>query len=203
MDMQDHPSFSATGASFPLPHPELLDQNIYDVPCEDSPTPEPPLLTPEKPPLTSRKPSLTTREPSLTSEEPPYTQQEPPSTSQEPLLTAEKPTSTDFAKLRQNFENGFPEAGIKKSVTLMPKPILVSKLKTDIKFNTDLKKNKTRNEGGITFTLPKRDNQLDLDRENIRMDDVFFVKDRDRYCSSTDTDNSVVEFTLGLHAAKL
>ncbi|XP_075988713.1 uncharacterized protein LOC142984783 [Anticarsia gemmatalis] len=90
-------------------------------------------------------------------------------------LTTQDPPKVDFTKLRQNFENGFPETEVKKPILLKPKPILVSKLKTGEKFNTEVKRNRNKNEGVISFTLPKRDTQLDIDRENLNslMNELF------------------------------
>lgn len=64
---------------------------------------------------------------------------------------------------------------------IKPKPILISKnharsienlngeqLKLQRKFNTaDKRRLRNKCESGISFTLPKRDTQLDLDRENV------------------------------------
>lgn len=91
-----------------------------------------------------------------------------------PLVPQEEHSKTEFEKLRENFENGFPGSQVKKSVVLTPKPILVSK-KPGVKAGTDVKKTKNKSDGSISFTLPKRDNQLDLDRENLNclMNELF------------------------------
>lgn len=95
--------------------------------------------------------------------------------------TVQNPPKTDFAKLRQNFENGFPMLEQKKPTPIKPKPILVSKFKTGKsienlngeflrnpgKYHTDHRRYKNKADMGISFTLPKRDTQLDLDRENV------------------------------------
>ncbi|XP_050557796.1 uncharacterized protein LOC118280486 [Spodoptera frugiperda] len=136
------------------------DSKIYDIPYEPMmrpPTPEIALLSP--------KPTIETAE------------------------TVQNPPKTDFAKLRQNFENGFPMLEQKKPTPIKPKPILVSKFKTGKsienlngeflrnpgKYHTDHRRYKNKADMGISFTLPKRDTQLDLDRENLNdlMNELF------------------------------
>ncbi|XP_026734489.1 uncharacterized protein LOC113498611 [Trichoplusia ni] len=105
-----------------------------------------------------------------------------------PLREPEIP-KTDFAKLRQNFENGFPSVEPKKPAPIKPKPILVSKtklarsienlngefLKNPGKFHTEQRRMRNKCESAISFTLPKRDTQLDLDKENLNclMNELF------------------------------
>ncbi|KAJ8706403.1 hypothetical protein PYW08_011029 [Mythimna loreyi] len=130
----------------------------YDVPYETRPsTPEIPHSTPETP---QSSPEITTMLP-----------------------------KSEFAKLRQNFENGFPSSEAKKPAPIKPKPILISKkhaqsieslngeyVKLQGKFNTaEPRKFRKKCESGISFTLPKRDVQLDLDRENLNdlMNELF------------------------------
>ncbi|CAH1642211.1 unnamed protein product [Spodoptera littoralis] len=76
------------------------DPKIYDIPYE-------PMMRPPTPEIALLSPKPITETPE----------------------TVQNAPKTDFAKLRQNFENGFPISDAKKPTPIKPKPILVSKFK--------------------------------------------------------------------------
>ncbi|XP_034827744.1 uncharacterized protein [Maniola hyperantus] len=106
----------------------------------------------------------------------------------EPCEVSRPPTpeipKTEFQKLRQNFENASQKLRIvqEKPVTLPPKPILSKKVwkstenvsddfrkakrAVEKKFATETKRYK-KNDAKMLFSLPKKETQLDVDRENL------------------------------------
>lgn len=106
----------------------------------------------------------------------------------EPCEVSRPPTpevpKTEFQKLRQSFENASQKVAMSKPVTLPPKPILSKKVwkstenvsddfrtakrAVEKKFATEIKRYK-KNEAKTMFSLPKKETQLDVDRENVSM----------------------------------
>ncbi|XP_063898806.1 DENN domain-containing protein 2B isoform X2 [Helicoverpa armigera] len=161
-------------------------------PYTPTPSPQTPILPPHTPTPSPQTPILPPHTPNLSPQNTNLSPQTPTLSPETPLLTTETEMAnkTEFEKLRQNFETGFTNPEQKKPVPIKPKPILISKLKNAKsienlngdyvrnpgKYHTDQKRLRPKkNETAISFTLPKRDTQLDLDRENLNdlMNELF------------------------------